>query len=409
MPIGDPVRFELLAGEATGPRLGRLRIGSLAVPTPVFMPVGTRATVKTLTGEELREIGARIILANTYHLFLRPGGERIARLGGLHRFMSWPGGILTDSGGFQVHSLADLRRIDPDGIEFRSHLDGTRHFLTPEKVLEIQAQLGSDIRMVLDVCTSQPSGREQTLADMEVTLRWAGRSREVWARRVPEGEGGSASGEGAADGAALHGAAMPPAPAALFGIVQGGVFPDLRRECARRLVGMDFDGYALGGFSVGEPVEQRPPALEAAVAELPAAKPRYLMGVGTPEDILEAVARGVDLFDCVLPTRNARKATVFTWNGKMILKNRAYAEDPRPIDPDCGCPTCRRYSRAYVRHLFQVGEQLAGRLASVHSLAFYQEFMAGIREAIAAGRFAEFAAAVRERLRAGGVGESGSA
>ncbi len=377
MPLGDRVRFELMSGGVRGPRLGRLAIGSLAIPTPAFMPVGTRASVKTLDGEALREIGARLILANTYHLFLRPGDERIAHLGGLHRFMSWPGGILTDSGGFQVHSLAEFRKIQADGIEFRSHLDGTRHFLTPESILEIQERLGSDIRMVLDVCTSQPAGEEQTESDMELTLRWAERSREAWERRAGEPGG------------------------ALFGIVQGGTLPALRERCARQLVTLGFDGYALGGFSVGEPVESRGAAVDAAIGELPAERPRYLMGVGTPEDILEAVARGVDLFDCVLPTRNARKATVFTWNGKMILKNRAYAEDPRPIDPDCGCPACRRYSRAYLRHLFRVGEQLAGRLASIHSVAFYQQLMEAIREAIAAGRFSAFAAEARARFARG--------
>ncbi|MFH1144863.1 MAG: tRNA guanosine(34) transglycosylase Tgt [Candidatus Eisenbacteria bacterium] len=362
--------FELGAGGGEGPRLGRVRIGELSVATPAFMPVGTRATVKTVGSETLQEIGARLILANTYHLFLRPGAERIARLGGLHRFMSWAGGILTDSGGFQVYSLADFRKIHADGIEFRSHLDGTRHFLTPERVLEIEALLGSDIRMVLDVCTPQPSGREDTLRDMELTLRWAERSRAAWI-----------------------------AGGALFGIVQGGVFPDLRRDCARRLVAMGFDGYALGGFSVGEPVEQRIPALEAAIGELPVDAPRYLMGVGTPQDILAAVERGIDLFDCVLPTRNARKATVFTWHGKMILKNSAYAEDQRPIDPECTCPTCRRYSRAYLRHLFQVGEQLAGHLATIHSLAFYQQLMERLRGAIAENRVADFAGALRERWK----------
>jgi len=392
VPAGDGVRFELLSGHDGGPRLGRLWIGELAVPTPAFMPVGTRATVKTLDSEILQEIGARLILANTYHLFLRPGAERIARLGGLHRFMSWPGGILTDSGGFQVHSLAEFREIRPDGIEFRSHLDGTRHFLTPEAILEIQARLGSDIRMVLDVCTSQPAALSETARDVELTLRWAERSREAW---TAQARPGAAEPGGAGERRAGS------AGAALFAIVQGGTFPELRRACARRLVSLGFDGYALGGFSVGEPVEARPAALEAALAELPRERPRYLMGVGTPEDILDAVGLGVDLFDCVLPTRNARKATVFTWKGKMIVKNSAFAEDPRPLDPDCPCAACRRYSRAYLRHLFQVGEQLAGRLATIHSLAFYQQLMAGIREALAAGRYADFAREARARMTRG--------
>lgn len=361
------------------------------------MPVGTRASVKTLGAEDLERIGARLILANTYHLLLRPGPELVARRGGLHRFMAWRGGILTDSGGFQVFSLSDFRRIHEEGIEFRSHLDGSRHWLTPEGVLEIQARLDSDIRMVLDVCTPQPADRARTAEELELTLRWAARSRAQRDRAREEAGGGTRpSGE----------AAAPPAggacgEAALFGIVQGGTFPDLRRESAERLVALGFDGYALGGFSVGERAEQRLPGMEAALAALPAGQPRYLMGVGTPLEILDAVGRGVDLFDCVLPTRNARKGTLFTWQGRLIVKNRAQAEDDRPIDPACDCPTCRRYSRAYLRHLFQVGEQLAGRLATIHSLAFYQQWMAAIREAIAEDRFEAFAREARARWAAG--------
>jgi len=376
-PAGRAVRFERRGGVSGGARLGRLRIGTLDVPTPAFMPVGTRAAVKTLAAEELEALGARLILANTYHLLLRPGPERVAQLGGLHRFMGWRGGILTDSGGFQVFSLAAFRRIRDPGIDFRSHLDGTRHFLTPESVLEIQARLGSDIRMVLDICTPYPAEPERARAEMEQTLRWAERSRAWWDRRPDE----------ARDGAAV------------FGIVQGGMDPGLREACARRLVALGFDGYALGGFSVGEPAHERSPALSAALRALPEDRPRYLMGVGAPTDILDAVDRGVDLFDCVLPTRNARKGTVFTWQGKMILKNRAYAEDERPIDPACGCAACRRYSRAYIRHLFQVGEQLAGRLATIHSLAFYQQLMARAREAITAGAWEGFRAEIEARWR----------
>jgi queuine tRNA-ribosyltransferase len=368
------VAFELLAGAGCGPRRGRLSIGELAIPTPVFMPVGTRATVKTLGSEDLEEIGARLILGNTYHLHLRPGADLIARRGGLHRFMAWRGGILTDSGGFQVHSLAKFRRIHPDGIAFRSHLDGSAHFFTPEGVLEIQDQLGSDIRMVLDVCTTYPADALQAASEMETTLRWAAES--VRCRD------------------ALRAAGR--ARGALFGIVQGGIHPELRERCGRELASLPFDGYAVGGLSVGEPRELRLPALEASLAPLPVELPRYLMGVGTPLDLLDAVGRGVDMFDCVLPTRNARKGTVFTWNGKLVLKNSAYAEDDRPIDPQCTCPTCRRYSRAYLRHLFQVGELLAGRLATIHSLAFYQQFMEKMHGAIDAGRFAEFDARVRE-------------
>jgi len=369
------IRFERPAGAAGGARGGCLHIGDLPVPTPAFMPVGTRAAVKTLAAEELEALDARLILANTYHLLLRPGPERVAQLGGLHRFMGWRGGILTDSGGFQVFSLAAFRRIRDEGIEFRSHLDGTRHVLTPESVLEIQEQLGSDIRMVLDVCTPYPAEAEQARAEMQQTLAWAERSRAWWERRPDAGRDG----------------------AALFGIVQGGMHPDLREACARRLVALGFDGYALGGFSVGEPAGARPAALSAALGALPEDRPRYLMGVGTPLEILDAIDHGVDLFDCVLPTRNARKGTVFTWQGRVVIKNRVHAEDDRPIDPACGCATCRRYSRAYVRHLFQVGEQLAGRLATIHSLAFYQQLMGRAREAIATGAWPGFLAEMRAR------------
>ncbi len=340
------------------------------------MPVGTRATVKTLAADDLEAIGARLILANTYHLYLRPGAERIERLGGIHRFMGWHGGVLTDSGGFQAFSLAELRTVHPDGIEFRSHLDGSRHFLSPERVLEIQSLLGSDVRMVLDVCTPYPAKREEVERDLALTLKWAERSRD----QRPLFAGGPRPG------------------AALFGIVQGGIHPDLRESAARRLVALGFDGYALGGFAVGEPVPERWPAMEAALSVLPADCPRYLMGVGTPQEILEAVGRGVDLFDCVLPTRNARKGTLFTWNGRMVVKNRVYAEDEQPVDPTCRCATCRRYSRAYLRHLFRTGELLAGRLATLHSLAFYAQLMEGIRESIATGTWEDFTRRTRARL-----------
>ncbi|MCK4304269.1 MAG: tRNA guanosine(34) transglycosylase Tgt [Candidatus Eisenbacteria sp.] len=370
------ISFCLLKGGRRGPRLGMLRIGETEIPTPAFMPVGTRASVKTLGSEDLEEIGARLILANTYHLHLRPGADLIQRRGGLHRFMSWRGGILTDSGGFQVHSLADLRRILPDGVEFKSHLDGSSHFFTPEKVVDIQCALGSDIRMVLDVCTTYPADEQRAASDMETTLRWAERSLAHWT-----GAGCRERREGA-----------------LFGIVQGGIYPALRRRCARELARLGFDGYALGGLAVGEPAQARSPAMDASLDELPTESPRYLMGVGTPADIIDAVGRGVDLFDCVLPSRNARKGTVFTWNGKMIIKNRAFAEDDSPIDPACGCAACRRYSRAYIRHLFQVGEYLAGRLATIHSLAFYQQLTERIRQAIAADRFEAFAAETLERV-----------
>jgi queuine tRNA-ribosyltransferase len=345
-----------------------LRIGETLVRTPAFMPVGTRGTVKTLGAEDLEALGARLILANTYHLHLRPGADLVQRCGGLHAFMSWRDGILTDSGGFQVHSLSQLRRLSPEGVTFRSHLDGSSHLFTPERVLQIQSQLGSDIQMVLDVCTTYPASEEQAAKEMELTLEWARRSAE------------------------LHMAGAQEPRAALFGIVQGGIYPRLRQRCAGALARLPFDGYALGGLSVGEPAEMRPPVLEASLELLPAESPRYLMGVGKPDDILDAVGRGVDLFDCVLPSRNARKGTVYTWNGKMVVKNHGYAEDEAPIDPDCDCATCRRYSRAYIRHLFQVGELLAGRLATIHSLTFYQQLMRRVQEAIAGDGFEAFAA-----------------
>lgn len=368
------IDFRLTGGGAPGPRLGELRLGEVTVPTPAFMPVGTRASVKTLDAQDVEEIGARLILGNTYHLHLRPGSELIRAQGGLHRFMGWKGGILTDSGGFQVHSLAKLRRIDPEGVEFRSHLDGSTHYFTPERVLEIQQNLGSDVRMVLDVCTTFPAEETQARDEMSITLDWAARSQKHRANLEQAGN--------------WHGV--------LYGIVQGGLYPGLRTQCARELATMNFDGYALGGFSVGEPLGTSGPSMDAALAELPSAKPRYLMGVGSPGEVIDAIARGVDLFDCVLPTRNARKGTVFTRQGKMVVKNAAYAEDDRPIDEQCSCRACRRYSRAYIRHLFQVGEQLAGRLATIHSLAFMEGLMARIRAAIADGRFTQVAAEVRQ-------------
>ncbi len=370
------VAFALLAGPSMGPRLGRLSFGDMVVETPVFMPVGTRASVKTLGSEDLEAIGARLILANTYHLHLRPGSGLIRARGGLRRFMSWAGAILTDSGGFQVHSLAELRKILPEGIEFRSHLDGSSHLFTPQRVLEIQEDLASDISMVLDVCTTYPAEAKQAEREMGLTLEWA---RASLAHRERMRAAGN-----------WHGA--------LFAIAQGGTYPMLRHRCAGALASLDFDGYALGGLSVGEPLAQRLPAMDASLRELPVGRPRYLMGVGTPADIIDAVGRGVDMFDCVLPTRNARKGTIYTWDGRMVIKNRAYAEDDRPIDPACGCPVCRRYSRAYLRHLFQVGELLAGRLATIHTLAFYLQLMERIRTAIAAGTFRAFAREALARM-----------
>ncbi|MGQ9585251.1 MAG: tRNA guanosine(34) transglycosylase Tgt [Anaerolineae bacterium] len=329
--------------------------------TPLFAPVGTQATVKTLSPRELRELGASLILCNTYHLYLRPGVETIARLGGLHRFMAWDGPILTDSGGFQVFSLAPLRKLTDVGVLFRSHVDGSEHLFTPERAVKLQELLGADIAMCLDECP-EPLDRESNRAALERTHAWAARCREAHSR----------------------------ADQALFGIVQGGVFQDLRAESARFLAGLDFPGYAIGGLSVGEPKEMTWPALEASLAHLPADRPRYLMGVGPPEDILEAVARGVDLFDCVYPTRTARNGALLTRRGRLNIRNACFADDPRPIEEGCTCYTCRTFSRAYLRHLMQAGEVLGLRLATLHNLHFLLEFVRGIRQAIQEGTLAQF-------------------
>ena len=378
-----PFSFELLALDGSA-RRGRFRTPHGAVETPAFMPVGTQATVKTLTPEEIAGAGTQMLLANTYHLYLRPGHERVRRLGGLHRFMSWNGPILTDSGGYQVFSLARLNRVDDDGVEFQSHLDGSRHRLTPGLATQIQLALGADVIMALDTMTPYPSDRDRAAADLERTTRWASVCRRVW---LEEGNGASV----------------------LFGIVQGGVHPDLRRESAAQLLALDLPGYAVGGLAVGEPPELGREVLEQTAPALPADRPRYLMGVGRPEDILEAVERGVDLFDCVLPTRNARKGTVFTSTGKLVVKNATYAEDERPLDPSCDCPVCRSFSRAYLRHLFAAREILGLRLASLHSLRYYQKLMEEIRSAVAAGRFASFKRETLARLAEGRNGDDDSA
>lgn len=355
--------FETAARDTTtSARAGVLTVGRHRIETPVFMPVGTQATVKTLDSADLETAQARIILANTYHLLLRPGPELIERMGGLHKLMSWPRAILTDSGGYQVFSLADLRRIREDGVEFSSHKDGTRHFLTPEGAVRIQLSLGSDILMPLDVCSPYPCEPARAREDLRLTVQWLRAGLGEFSKR-----GDSAR--------------------ALFGIVQGSVYPHLRRESVSRLLDLGMDGHAVGGLSVGEPQSERWPMADLCAKELPDDKPRYLMGVGTPEDILRAVGLGYDMFDCVLPTRNARNGTVFTSRGKLVVKNRSYAEDPRPLDPDCACPTCRRYSRAYLRHLFQVGEMLGPRLATLHSIHYYLRLTREIRQAILEGRF----------------------
>jgi queuine tRNA-ribosyltransferase len=355
--------FQLIKTDRdTGARLGSLTTPHGTVPTPIFMPVGTRATVKAMTPEELREVGARIILANTYHLYLRPGHELVARLGGLHRFMHWDGPILTDSGGFQVYSLGALRKVTEEGVRFQSHLDGSSHLLTPELAVAIQEALGSDIAMCLDECPPQPADYAYVRRSVELTTRWARRCRE--ARRRDD--------------------------QALFGIVQGGIHRDLRRQSAEELQEIGFDGYALGGVSVGEAQEQVYEVLAFSAPLLPADQPRYVMGIGTPEDLLEAVAAGFDMFDCVMPTRNARNGMLFTSFGRLSIKRAEFAEDDGPIDPECSCYVCRNYSRAYLRHLYQAGEILASRLNTWHNLHYYLNLMARVREAIAADRFAAF-------------------
>lgn len=345
-----------------GPRWGKITTAHGAVETPVFLPVGTYGTVKTLTPEELRALGAGLILGNIYHLFLRPGVETIAQLGGLHRFMHWDGAILTDSGGFQVFSLASFRQVSDEGVIFRSHLDGSRHFLDPEKVVALQEALGVDIMICLDECPGYPAPEEEVRRAAARTLAWAKRSRA--SRTRPE--------------------------AALFPVVQGGMYPELRREQAQALRQLDFDGYALGGLSVGEEKELTWEMVAATIPELPVDRPRYLMGLGTPEDLVEAVARGVDMFDCVLPTRNARNGMAFTHRGRVLIKNSAYALDPGPLDEACGCYTCRHYSRAYLRHLYLSREILAFRLLTFHNLYYYFNLMAKMRQAISEGRFADF-------------------
>jgi queuine tRNA-ribosyltransferase len=349
------VRFEVVREcPRTRARAGLLHTPHGTVETPVFMPVGTQGSVKGLSQETLEALGVRLILANTYHLLVRPGPDVIARLGGLHRFMGWPRAILSDSGGFQVFSLAGLRRITDDGVVFRSHLDGAEHRLTPESALEVQEALGSDIRMVLDECTEYPATHEHARQSMERTVRWARRS---FTRPRP----------------------------GVFAIVQGSMFADLRRECARRLVELEADGYAIGGLSVGEPRTVSLEMVEAAEELLPRERPRYVMGVGMLEELGEYVARGVDLMDCVLPTRNARNGCLFTGNGRLIIKHRRYREDPRPIDEACLCPACARYSRSYLRHLFLSGEMLFCTLATCHNLWTYLDRMRRIREAIMLG------------------------
>lgn len=343
----------------TGARAGILHTPHGDVPTPVFMPVGTQATVKTMSPEELKEIGAGIILSNTYHLYLRPGHELVREAGGLHKFMNWDRAVLTDSGGFQVFSLGPLRKITEDGVTFRSHIDGSEHFLSPEKVMEIQEALGADIIMAFDECAPYPAERDYIIESLRRTTRWAERCKIAHTRKDQ----------------------------ALFAIIQGGMYPDLRKESAAQLVPMDFPGYAVGGLSVGEPPGLMYEALEATVPLLPANKPRYLMGVGTADYLIEGVKRGIDMFDCVLPTRIARNGTVMTRNGYLTVRNAPYARDFAPLEEGCGCYTCRHYTRAYVRHLIKTNEIFGFRLTTYHNLYALVHFMAGIRESIISGTF----------------------
>ena len=367
--------FEVTACDGRA-RRGRLSTPHGAVETPAFMPVGTAGAVKAMTPRDLTAAGAGIVLANTYHLHLRPGDELVARRGGLHRFMGWSGPILTDSGGYQVFSLAARRTITEAGVRFRSHLDGSAHMLTPESATDIQARLGSDIAMAFDECTHWPASTEETRASMERTLRWARRSR---ARH--DALSGSPLGAGAA---------MTTPGQLQFGIVQGGMYPELRECSARGTVALGFDAYAIGGLSVGEPTPVMYEVAGAAADLLPAGRPRYLMGVGKPDDLVESVARGIDLFDCVLPTRNARNGQLFTRNGPLSIRNAACAEDDRPVDAACSCYTCSRFTRAYLRHLHMAKEMTGAVLATVHNLHFYLDTMRRIRDAIQSGGFERF-------------------
>ncbi len=357
--------FDLLNKDKRA-RTGRLETAHGVIDTPAFMPVGTAATVKGMTPEAVAGTGAQCILANTYHLMLRPGPERIERLGGLHAFMNWPGPILTDSGGFQVWSLANLRKIDEDGVEFRSHLDGSVHLLSPERAIEIQRQLGSDITMVLDECTSLDAGKDEVARSMRLSMRWAERCKAAYEER---------------DG---HG---------LFGILQGGVHDGLRAQSAELLGNIGFDGYAIGGLSVGEGQDAMFKVVDGLAGLLPEDRPRYLMGVGKPADLVGGVLRGIDMFDCVLPTRSGRTNQAFTRLGALNLRNARHKEDPGPLDPDCGCPACANYSRAYLHHLVMAKEILGAVLLTWHNLHFYQDLMAGLRQAIDEGALDAFVTA----------------
>ena len=413
------IKFEILAEDkATRARAGLLHTAHGVVETPAFMPVGTGGTVKGMTQDELEALGVQILLGNTYHLYLRPGHELIREAGGLHRFMSWPHPILTDSGGFQVMSLKSLGRITEDGVWFRSHVDGSSHFLSPERAVEIQLALGADIIMCLDECVEYPATPETLQRAVSLTTRWAKRAKNFHAQQVAgagdlkapgvrcqvpgKDDVGFGSGDESStepDGS-LHGSPdtrhlTPDTFPTLFGIVQGGTDKALRRQSAEALLDLDFEGYAIGGLAVGEPKPEMYDTAQYTAELLPRDRPRYLMGVGTPEDLLEGVARGIDMFDCVMPTRNGRNACAFTSEGKVVLKNARYARDDSPLDPSCVCAVCRRYTRAYLRHLFVTGEMLGAILATYHNLHFYLDTMRRIRQSLLLGEFAEFHGRVR--------------
>ncbi len=369
----SPPRFAFTIAATDGKaRTGRIEMRRGEIRTPAFMPVGTAATVKAMKPETVRATGADIILGNTYHLMLRPGAERVARLGGLHKFMNWDRPILTDSGGYQVMSLSDLRKLTEEGVEFRSHLDGSKHMLTPERSMEIQRLLGSDIVMAFDECPRADQPRDVIAASMEMSMRWAQRSRDAFDAGGDHAEG-----------------------AALFGIQQGALDEELRKRSADALTAIGFDGYAIGGLAVGEGQEAMFATLDFAPDQLPQDRPRYLMGVGKPDDLVGAVERGVDMFDCVLPSRSGRNGQAFTWNGPINLRNARFAEDTAPIDARCSCEPCSTYSRAYLHHLVKSGEILGAMLMTEHNIAFYQQLMQAMRDAIAEGRFAAFAADFR--------------
>jgi queuine tRNA-ribosyltransferase len=360
----SPIRYELLKQSSeTDARLGKIHTPHGVIETPIFMPVGTRATVKAMTPEELKEIEAQIILSNTYHLYLKPGHDIVEEAGGLHKFMNWEKPILTDSGGFQVFSLGNMRKINEEGVEFKSHIDGSKHFITPEKSIEIQNSLGSDIMMAFDECVSYPSDWHYVKDSMERTTRWAKRCKE--ANKNPESQ-------------------------AIFGIIQGGMYKDLREQSARDLLELDFPGYAVGGLSVGEPADILMEVLDYTVPLMPADKPRYFMGAGSPDYLIELAIRGIDMADCVLPTRIARNGTALTSRGKVVVRNAKYKRDFSPLDADCNCYTCRNYSKAYIRHLFNVDEILGSRLATIHNLHFLIKLMDDLRESIREDRVLEF-------------------